>query len=456
MTARKRLSGENVQDAEAEAEVEEAPTKKPRKAKAYVPTLRSGPYALILALSTLREDSSDGLTKPRLIELAQEHCDSSFSAPIDTTKFHTAWNSHKTLMDKDLVYSFGRPQKKYALTDGGWEVARKIKRTTDGTLDDTNTSHEQGSSKSAQRDSTSRRTVTPAQTVDLEDEDIITQVPFQKTLPKTRRIPAEGLATLTTEQLKAELDRREAASKISQPNPAEPEFVPILSSPRESSRKPRTLDKKNGQSMSAALASGPISNESTLESQQPTFQPVHIAAGAFTVELVLDNREVRSRTDRDYIASELTKRGVSPITRSLELGDALWIAKIKDPTLLSRHGEEGDEIVLDWIVERKRLDDLIYSIKDGRFHEQKWRLRRSGVKNVVYVIESFSMQEETMQKYHEALESSIASTQVIDGYFVKKTLKLDDTIRYLARMTMMLKRLYEVSANFLYRLLIQR
>ena len=351
-------------------------------------------------------------------------------------------------MDKDLVYSFGRPQKKYALTDGGWEVARKIKSTIDGSLD-INTSHKQGSSSGVQWDSTSRRTLTPAQTIDLEDEDIIAQVPFQEGQSKTRRVPAEGLATMTTEQLKAELERREAAFKISQPNPAEPEFVPILSSPRESSRKTRTLGKKNDQSVFAALAPVPVGNESTLDSQLPTFQPVHIAAGTFTVELVLDNREIRSKTDRDYIASELTKRGVSPIMRSLELGDALWVAKIKDPMLLSGHGEEGDEIVLDWIVERKRLDDLICSIKDGRFHEQKWRLRRSGIKNVVYVIEAFSMQEETIHKYQEALESSIASTQVIDGYYVKKTLKLDDTIRYLARMTMMLKRLYEVSVNCL-------
>ena len=31
------------------------------------------------------------------------------------------------------------------------------------------------------------------------------------------------------------------------------------------------------------------------------------------------------------------------------------------------------EMVLDYIIERKRMDDLVGSIIDGRFHEQKVR-----------------------------------------------------------------------------------
>ena len=53
------------------------------------------------------------------------------------------------------------------------------------------------------------------------------------------------------------------------------------------------------------------------------------------------------------------------------------------------------------------------------------------------------MNADHFQKYEEAVESAIASTQVVNGYFVKKTQKMDDTIRYLTRMTLMLKELYE-------------
>ena len=121
---KKRTSDQGAPDNE--------PVKKPRKTKQYVPTLRSGPYALLLGLSTLDENASHGMTKAQLIEVAQPYCDSSFTAPPDPTKFHTAWNSMKTLVQKDLVYEHGRPLRKYILTEEGWEVTKKIKGTLPG------------------------------------------------------------------------------------------------------------------------------------------------------------------------------------------------------------------------------------------------------------------------------------------------------------------------------------
>lgn len=175
----------------------------------------------------------------------------------------------------------------------------------------------------------------------------------------------------------------------------------------------------------------------------PAFTPIILNPGSFSVQLVLDVREVRAKTDRDYMQDELTKKGVRPIMRSLELGDAQWVAKCHDADLLRRSGAEGDEVVLDYIIERKRLDDLIMSIKDGRFHEQKFRLKRSGVKHVTYLVEEISLDQVRFQKYEESVLSAIASTQVVNGFSVKKTQKMDDSIRYLARMTDVLKKKYE-------------
>jgi crossover junction endonuclease MUS81 len=181
-------------------------------------------------------------------------------------------------------------------------------------------------------------------------------------------------------------------------------------------------------------------------SSASSIDPIILPPGTFTVELVLDVREVRTSKDRDYISNELSRKGITPHVRSLELGDAVWVAKCTDPTYLSRYGEEGDEVMLDWIVERKRLDDLIGSIKDGRFHEQKFRLGRSGMKNVVYLIEEFSAAVDNSgpggMKYQDMVASAIASTQVVNGYFVKKTQNLDDSIRYLERMTRLLRNMY--------------
>lgn len=84
---------------------------------------------MLLGLATRDENSSTGMTKQQLIDVAQPYCDTSFTAPSDPTKFYTAWNSMKTLLQKDLVYEHGRPLRRYALTEEGWEVAKRIQNT---------------------------------------------------------------------------------------------------------------------------------------------------------------------------------------------------------------------------------------------------------------------------------------------------------------------------------------
>ena len=82
----------------------------------------------------------------------------------------------------------------------------------------------------------------------------------------------------------------------------------------------------------------------------------------FDILLILDNREIRNKSDRNYFQNELLKNQIKFECRSLELGDALWIAR--DPL-------SGNEFVLNHLVERKTMADLVASIKDGRYKEQK-------------------------------------------------------------------------------------
>jgi len=349
------------------------PAKKAKKPKSYCPAYRSGAHALIVALSGLDEGAQAGLTKAELVEQAQAHCDASFTAPSDPNSFYTAWNSMKTLEQKELVYQRGRPLRRYCLTDEGWEVAGRIKQAE------------------AARANHGAFQAPPDR---VEDDEPALVLPGG-------RVEIDILSD----------DERPA--------------------PREDRGKKEFED---------VVADGSaLGGPGAL----PAFDPITLAPGTFTVHMVLDFREVRAKTDRDYMQEELNKKGVKPIMRSLELGDVLWVAKCHDATLLARCGAEGDEVVLDWVAERKRLDDLIGSIKDGRFHEQKFRLRRSGVKNVIYIVEEMSLDGQFFQKYEEAVQSAIASTQVVNGFFVKKTQKMDDTIRYLARTTALLKQQYE-------------
>ncbi|KAI1466646.1 uncharacterized protein F4812DRAFT_432311 [Daldinia caldariorum] len=361
------------QDDDEEDGAERPP--KRRRTKPYVPTLRSGPYAIIMGLATLEEGNRTGMTKPRLIEVAQPFCDASFTAPPDVTSYYTAWNSMKTLVEKDLVYERGRPTRRYHLTEEGWEVARRMQQTM-------NPNQPGPAARGAEQN-----------------------------LDEIELDPAPALAPLPLPRL----TDRSPSLKIQDPPNKESNYSDIVADGDTSSGSP----------------------------ELPNFRPIRLAPGSFEVQLVLDVREVRLKTDRDYMQNELAKKGVNPIMRALELGDALWVAKCHDANFLSRLGAEGDEVVLDYIVERKRLDDLIGSIKDGRFHEQKFRLKRSGIKNVVYIVEEISMDPDVLDKRAEMVQSAIASTQVVNGFLVKKTQRMDDTIRYLTRMTMLLKKQYE-------------
>ena len=435
------------------------PAKKPRKAKPkpYVPALRSGAYALIKALSTL--SPRECWTKAQLIAAAQEYCESSFTVARESGGFYTAWNSMKTLIDKDLVDERGRPSRTYALTDEGWEVARKMQAAAEDS--------EVGLEQSNIDPTAGRGGFNDI--VDLEDdvddqEHRATQIcnsrPLEKAtkpIPKGQDYPGQRLGGAVTDKF----------GTIGSPHkPSESsrhDFRELLSSPAP--QQVLDSDPELAQAIRASLRDNipqiprPRSQHSERPSKSPdkdprppdkafvpaTFEPIRLQPGTFTVHLIVDTREVYSKEHRDYMENELIKKGIRPLLRSLDLGDFFWVAKCHDPHLLARYGEEpgSDEIVLDWIVERKTLEDLIGSVKDGRFHEQKFRLRKSGVKNVIYLIKDKTLSQEHAQKYHEMMESAVASTQVVDGYFVKRTQKIDDTIRYLARMTTMLKGLYE-------------
>ncbi|KAI9844039.1 MAG: Crossover junction endonuclease mus81 [Sclerophora amabilis] len=461
----------------------EAPNKRPRKTKPYVPTLRSGPYAILLALSSISEDSSHGFTKAETIELAQPHCDSSFSAPSEPGKFYTAWNSIKTLIEKEYVYERGRPLRKYALTEEGWEVAKRIKGThpeKNGVPDLDVESRDQDvsgpilSSTAPLRTSSGRTAFGRDRTRmegSFEGKDVVdgaVDAVFRSRRNRSRDSGRAPYSLYTAEAVTTRFSSASAANPEghdstrgrrlgdtmndpygtnarisgSRAPAADSEFFILPSTPPRLGTPEKSLESHNDLDSSRGQRENSTATQSR-DTCLPEFSPIRVAPHTFTVHLVLDNREVRAKQDRDYFQDELTRRGVKPIMRSLDCGDALWIAKCNDPRHLAGHGEEGDEIVLDWIVERKRLDDLVGSIKDGRFHEQKFRLRKSGVKNVIYIIEEISMTADSFSRYQESVESAIASTQVVSEYFVKKTQKLDDTIRYLARMTALLRTTYE-------------
>ncbi|KAL9045036.1 MAG: hypothetical protein Q9214_001872, partial [Letrouitia sp. 1 TL-2023] len=484
--SRKRPTGDFER---LETNVDLTPAKKPRKSKKpYVPTLRSGAYALIIALSNISENEC--LSKQQLLELAQPYCDSSFAAPKDSTSFYTAWNSMKTLVDKDFVKESTGSRRRYSLTDEGWEIAERIKQTVE--------SHD----KNFQESTTTSR-LEPLQRqeerfVDLEDDlglpPIIADPPVRQLLADILDRESRTGSMVAGQRLggaiadkfgilgpakrldesrqkfklppmpqwdvdeNARLAARLQAEENGRFKTAGPDFIELLSSP-ELEREPVTTARTTHLSAQPSHLSPQQTRHSTREETEPieeplqpiaktfippAFDPIRLNPGEFTVELLIDNREISSRGNRTHIQTTLEDtKGICSTVRPLPLGDFFWVAKCKQEKLLTHHGEMGDEIALDYIIERKRLDDLCSSMNDGRLDEQKFRLKRLGVRNVVYLIEEIRMSTEREAKYHNRIQSTIASTQVVDGFFLKRTKDIAETIEYLARMTRMLKEIYE-------------
>nr|KAJ3422042.1 Crossover junction endonuclease mus81 [Polyrhizophydium stewartii] len=172
---------------------------------------------------------------------------------------------------------------------------------------------------------------------------------------------------------------------------------------------------------------------------------VTLPANTYDIYLVLDSREV-VRSNRNYFRDELLSRGVKILTRSLALGDFLWLAK--------RRGTEAfvqpdSEIVLDCIIERKLMDDLVSSIKDERYREQKFRLSGCGLTNVTYLVEEGSLSNaEGFGK--DRLVSAMTQTQILDGFFLKRTFSPQETVQYLFNMTRVVQSMYAAGGNLLH------
>ncbi|TRM61096.1 ERCC4 domain-containing protein [Schizophyllum amplum] len=150
---------------------------------------------------------------------------------------------------------------------------------------------------------------------------------------------------------------------------------------------------------------------------------------------------IRTKKDRDGLAERLERKGVPVVREALEIGDVAWKAVRR-----SKRGDAYDEVALDVILERKRFDDLWISIKDNRFHEQKFRLHNSALTKVFYVVESYDAKrrEDAMKSSKgKSFDTAISSTQIIDRFRVKETNHINDTIAYYAALHEMVKDRYK-------------
>ena len=221
-----------------------------------------------------------------------------------------------------------------------------------------------------------------------------------------------------------------------------------------------TYDRPRGSTVINRHPLDPVMDHISATSVFPTFSPILLKPGTFKVVVIIDTREVAgSKKNRIEIVDRLQAAGVDVERKMLPLGDMIWVAR--------RIGPDGretgqDDIVLDAIVERKRLDDLCGSIRDGRYTGQKIRMKNSAISHRIYLIEKYDTEKtcaslSILSKAHSLTSVSVADKewgaqiwtaksqlQINDGFYVHISANIEETIGYLKLRTQVMKELHEV------------
>lgn len=130
-------------------------------------------------------------------------------------------------------------------------------------------------------------------------------------------------------------------------------------------------------------------------------------------QLIIDNREAK-------LLSLFEKKSTIPFEKKqLDIGD---IKIVKDITTI--------------VIERKTIKDLLASIKDGRYKEQKTRLQsqiqQNNIKTYFYILEG---QTYNLKQYEKNIyNGALISIQLRDGIQMIKTDNLDDTFQFITRL----------------------
>ncbi|XP_044432014.1 crossover junction endonuclease MUS81 [Triticum aestivum] len=144
----------------------------------------------------------------------------------------------------------------------------------------------------------------------------------------------------------------------------------------------------------------------------------------FHLEECLDsNRLVQWPRSRRKVVDNIRSQFNIPVeVKHLPVGDALWIA---------RHKELDTDYVLDFIVERKNVEDLLGSIKDNRYKDQKLRLKKCGLRKLIYLVEG----DVNTVDGSESVKTACFTTEVLEGFDVQRTTGYADTEKKYGHLT---------------------
>lgn len=255
----------------------------------------------------------------------------------------------------------------------------------------------------------------PSTSATVTTEDCTTGM---KTKPKGRSKPAKP----PSEKLSAASSRPQLSSLIDK----------LPSCPESSTFNPLSSSQDSQESQGSIRSISSLSSVSSLP--RPDFI---LSPGNFDIILCIDNQEFygAGKNGSKTLLPDLMKNGVNCDLRKLQVGDLLWVAREKTGGVMGGvNQEKGRELVLDYVVERKRMDDLVHSCIDGRLPDQKFRLKHCGINNAIFLIEMYgSMQHFSIAE--DRIKQTITNLQIIDGFQIKRTGNTKESVSYLTMMT---------------------
>lgn len=373
-----------------ETDSEDSQNSRKKRKKKYVPRSRSGGYGILLALLELGCDR-EGVTCTRrqLIPIASKYCDQSYEKNPSTKEYYSAWDGIKSLKTNSLVIEQGRPSQ-FKLSEEGKILAESLKIAGDIHFDSESAYERRKRNKESNEESL------------LNEDGQNISVNFSGLMQN-----ADLSADKSLDSSKLFYDATLQTSRIEDNNDASD--TPIISTPIS---KPK-IHKGRWKGVRYEL-----------------WKP-----GSYDIVLFVDHREVRSKGDRGFFTRKLEQRNIKTESVSLTIGDMMWVARNK---------QNGKQCVLNFIVERKRLDDLVLSIRDNRFAEQKNRLQKTGCKHIFYLVEEttgFNVSDNA-----EVMKTSIWSTVIYNDFHIKRTKNADTTVQWLTDMSLIINKLYQTKS----------
>ena len=404
--ARRAQKGTEEPVLEAPVEVPKDP---PKKAP-YIPKMGSANYAFLIVLYMEQNgcNQREFLTKEQLMNLAEGSCLS--NTPIHsegrtTTNrtFYNGWSSFKSLVNHNLAYAWGNP-KKISLTNNGTALAEKL---------------------------------------------------YQDAVARGKLKPVGGISVKASTIARSAVDDRAKTTRASGKPPAvsfiESDFLRtknrrqvLPASTMDSFQKMSDVTKKS--TALPFVESDNITSKNTQQAHAQRMPPLtngRLFSEEYDTVLLIDGREQYFRMTGSAGRNESLVTHVERIRnsncnaeiRTLPIGDVLWIARRKD--------NPREEYVLDYIIERKALQDLIQAVKgSGRYYSQKYRLQHCGIKNVYYLVEG-DIEGLGSSTDYKLVCTSCAKTSTIDGFHVLRTRSVAETLALYRRMTCSIASLYD-------------